>query len=88
MNVLFDWRIRDIENAANEAKGKLHELDTLRGDVGCLECALREARAETDRLRSELDATKEKMTRLDQRLEEMANAKVSDCADAGRRRKP
>ena len=76
MNVLFDWRITDIERTANDAKNKLHEVDSLRSDVGRLECALREARSETDGLRSELSATQERMTNLEQRLEEMANDKL------------
>ncbi len=73
MSVLFDWKIRDIENTANEAKRRLHELDTLRSDVDRMECSMRETRAEADGLRNELHACQERMTRLEAALEEMAN---------------
>jgi predicted nucleic acid-binding Zn-ribbon protein len=73
MSVLFDWKIRDIENTSNEAKRRLHELDTLRSDVDRMEHTLWETRAEADGLRNELQAWQERMTRLEAALEEMAN---------------
>ena len=71
MSILFDWRIQDIEKAANEAKSRLWELNALRSDVGGLERAVREVRAEADGLRDELRAAQERMTQLEARLDEM-----------------
>lgn len=76
MSILFDWKIRDIENTANEAKLRLHELDTLRSDVDCMEHTLRKARSEADGLRNELQACQERITQLEARLDEIANVKV------------
>lgn len=73
MSVLFDWRIQEIERNANEAHRRLCELDTLRSDVGRLECALREARTEADGLRDELRSTQDRLQQLEYRVEEMAN---------------
>lgn len=78
MSVLFDWKIRDIENTANEAKRRLHELDTLRSDVDRMEHSLRETRTEADGLRNELKTSQERVNQLEARLDEMANAEVSD----------
>lgn len=64
MSILFEWRIRDIERMAQEAKGRLHEIDTLRGDVSRLEYSLRDARAEIDGLRSQLQEVQESLERL------------------------
>ena len=52
--MLHEWRIRDIENKAQQAISRLYELDTLRSDVGSLEHSNRELRSEVARLRSEL----------------------------------
>lgn len=76
MSVLFDWRIRDIEQAANEAKSRLWELNALRSDVDRLEHTLRETRSEADGLRAELTATQDRLTRLEAALEEMANNRI------------
>jgi len=66
-----DWKIRDIERKADEASRRLHELDSLRSDVGSLERSLREARSETDGLRNELQANQERTARLEERLDEL-----------------
>lgn len=73
MSQLFDWKIQAIERTANECKSKLYQLDSLAGDVGRLEYALREARAEADGLRRELETHQEKMTQLEARLDELSN---------------
>ena len=62
----LEWRINDVERTANEASGRLHELDSLRSDVDSNECALRESRSEVDGLRYELQTLQEK---VDQMLE-------------------
>lgn len=68
MSVLFDWKIQDIERTANECKSKLYQLDSLAGDVGRMECALRESRSETDELRRELAACQEAVRKLEDAL--------------------
>lgn len=77
MSVLFDWRIQDIERTANEAKNRLHEIDSLRGDVGRLECAVRETRAEADGLRDELRAAQERMNHMEAMMQEI-QANIQD----------
>ena len=72
MSVLFDWKIQDIERTANEAKNRLHEVDSLRGDVGRLEHSLREVRAEVDWLRNELQACQETGRQLAELLQELS----------------
>ncbi len=64
-NVIFDWKIQEIERTANECKGRLHELDSLRGDMGRLEQSLREARSEVEGLRNELQDNREKLNALE-----------------------
>lgn len=66
----YEWRINDIERAANEAKGRLHEISTLSNDVDRLAYTLREARTEIDGLRNELQSLSERC----QRIEETQNA--------------
>ncbi len=65
MSVLFDWRIRDIENTANEAKRRFYEIDALRSEVARLACAIGEIRSAVDGLRSELQAASDKITELE-----------------------
>jgi hypothetical protein len=69
----FEWRIEDIERTANEAKRRLYELDALNRRMDGLESSVREARAEADGFRNELQASQEKVNRLESRLDEMAN---------------
>ena len=56
-HILEEWRIRDVEQKAERASSRLHELDSLRSDVGGLEHTLREIRAEIAGYRSELQAS-------------------------------
>lgn len=56
----FEWRIQDIERTAKRAEDRLHELDSLRNDVGSLEHTVRELRAEIDGLRAELQSSQER----------------------------
>ena len=72
--MIGQYELERIERTANQARDRLHELDSLRSDVGRLECALREARAETDGLRNELTTVQERMSVLESRVDEMANA--------------
>ena len=56
MHILEEWRIRDIEQKADESRRRLREVDTLYGDVGRLESAVRELRAEIAGLRDTVEA--------------------------------
>ena len=56
----FEWRIENIERTAKRAEDRLHELDSLRSDVGGLEHTVRELRAEIDGLCTELQASQER----------------------------
>lgn len=58
-HILEEWRIQSIEQKADQASRRLYELDSLRGDVGSLECANRELRSKIDELRSQLQALQE-----------------------------
>lgn len=61
MHILEEWRLRDIEQKADKAYGKLYEIDSLRSDVGGLERALREISSEIFSLRDELQALQESL---------------------------
>ena len=52
----FEWRLADIERKADEAARLLHELDSLRSDVGSAKRSIGELRAEIDGLRNEFQA--------------------------------
>jgi predicted nucleic acid-binding Zn-ribbon protein len=67
----YEWRINDIERAANEANRRLHELDTLRSNVDRVECALRASRAEADGLRSLLETASQRIEQLESQMEEV-----------------
>lgn len=71
-SILFDWKIRDIERTANEAKNRLHEIDSLLSNVDRLEHTVRETRAEVVWLRAELQTCQEKLTRIESRLDELS----------------
>jgi len=68
MHILEEWRIRDIEQKAERASGRLYEIDSLNSDVGSLEHSIREIRTECDGLRSELQTQAERMTLIEDRL--------------------
>lgn len=67
----FEWHIQDIERTAKHAEGRLHELDSLRSDVGSLEYTVRLLRAEIDGLRNELQTSQ---TQHSQDLTELREA--------------
>lgn len=69
-----EWRLRDLEDATKEATRRLHEIDSLRSDVGRLECALRDSRAEVDGLRAQLETMQDAVIQLQQRALEAATA--------------
>ena len=68
MSLPDEWRIRDIEQSAERAHRRLHELDALRGDVGRLEHTVRELRAEVDGLRAEQDTTRRRLDAIEEGL--------------------
>lgn len=59
----YDWRIDEIERLARNAAPS-HEVASLRGDVGRLECSLREASAEIAGLRAQLETLQSSLTEL------------------------
>jgi predicted nucleic acid-binding Zn-ribbon protein len=62
-DIRVEWRVEEIERNL-QRKANQHEISTLSGDVGRLECSLREARAEVDGLRHELQALQDQVTQL------------------------
>lgn len=54
-HLLEEWRIRDIEQKADQANRRLYELDTLRGNVDRLEYTNRELRSLIDGLCSTVE---------------------------------
>ena len=59
MHILEEWRIRDVEQKAERANGRLYELDSLRSDVASLERTIRELRSEINGLRDRCDRLEE-----------------------------
>ena len=83
-HILYEWRIRDVEQKAERASSRLYELDSLRGDVGSLERADREICALIDGLRYALDSTLDRVAQLERTVEElMANALAQADAAGG-----
>lgn len=68
-DVRVEWRVEEIERNL-QRKADSHELSSITGDVGRLECALRETRTEVDGLRSQLQTLQEQITQLQATLEE------------------
>ena len=64
-HIVEEWRIRDVEQKADRATQRLYELDSLRSDVGRLECANRELCACIDGLRAALEAALDRIERLE-----------------------
>lgn len=71
MFILEEWRIRDVEQKAERANGRLWELDTLRSDVVNLEHADGKIIALVDELRTALDATLDRVAQLERTIEEL-----------------
>jgi hypothetical protein len=67
-HILEEWRIRDVEQKAERATGRLFELDSLRSDVDRLECADREICTIIDGLRAELEAALRRVETLEREL--------------------
>ena len=65
MHILEEWRFRDVEQKADRAANRLHELDSLRSDVASLERSNGELRSEVARLCDELIAALERVGRLE-----------------------
>lgn len=65
MSTPFDWRIDDIQRRAERAESRLHEVDSLRVDVGRLERENRELGSCVDGLRSACQALLERVERLE-----------------------
>jgi predicted nucleic acid-binding Zn-ribbon protein len=62
-DIRVEWRVEEIERNL-QRKADQHEIYTLTGDVDRLECSLREARAEVDGLRHELQVLQDQVTQL------------------------
>lgn len=60
-DVRDDWKLNEIERKANEARERLIEIDAIRESVARLERAIGEIRTEADDLRSELQATQDRL---------------------------
>jgi predicted nucleic acid-binding Zn-ribbon protein len=80
--MIGQYELERIERTANEARNRLHELDTLRRDVDNLEHSLREARAVADGLRDELRSTEERMNHMEVTIQEIL-ANVEDTRRMG-----
>ena len=52
--MIGQYELERIERTVNQNRDRLHELDSLRSDVGRLEDSLQEARCVTEGLRDEL----------------------------------
>lgn len=72
MDIRDEWRIRDVEQKADRASSRLHELDSLRSDVGSLERANRELCTCIDGLRYALDATLDRIAALETGIHELS----------------
>ncbi len=64
-DIRLDWRINDIERALRE-KAESHQLESIRCNVDRLECSLREACSTINELRNRLEASIERIERLEQ----------------------
>ena len=71
MHTLEEWRIRDVEQKAEQAHSRLHELDSLRSDVGTLEHSNRGIRAQVDGLRDALETAVEQIRHLESLVDEL-----------------
>ena len=65
MSTPFEWRIDDIQRKAERAESRLHEVDSLRVDVGRLERENRELSSCVDGLRATCQALLERVERLE-----------------------
>jgi len=61
-----DWKLREIEQKADNANNRLHELDSLHGDVDRLERSNRELRSHFDGLRNEFQACLERLRMMEE----------------------
>lgn len=61
---LTEWRIADVERKAEQAISRLYEIDALRSNVDRLEHSLREASAEVNGLRYQLETLQSVVTEL------------------------
>lgn len=75
----FEWRLQDIERKADEAVRRLHEIDSLRSDVGSVERNLLELRSEIDGLRNEFQTYQDQTARDLADLREMFEAMQSEA---------
>jgi predicted RNase H-like nuclease (RuvC/YqgF family) len=60
----LEWQIRDWIREGTNGLAKSYEVDALRSHVDRLECSLREARAEIDGLRNELQTVAQGVTQV------------------------
>ena len=78
MHILEEWRFRDVEQKAERAVCRLHEIDALRSDVGGLEHTAREIRSLVDGLRNDLEAAQGEIQQLKVELETLVSAKTQE----------
>lgn len=71
--MLLEWRLRDVERKAEQANNRAVQIDSLASNVDSLERANREIRAVVDGLRSELEASLERVERLERIVELMSS---------------
>jgi predicted nucleic acid-binding Zn-ribbon protein len=66
MSTPYEWRIADIERAANEAKSRLWQIDDLKHDVCNLEGRVNELTRELQQARSENESIQIRLSRLEE----------------------
>lgn len=72
MSILEEWRMRDVEQKAGRAARRLHELDSLRSDVGSLEHSSRKIGAQIDGLCHALDTAIDRIAALENAVIELS----------------
>ena len=76
MSTPYEWRINDIERAANEAKGRLWKIDSLESDVSRLESRVSHLETELTHACSDYQQLVEIINGRLERLEEQAHPPV------------
>ncbi len=66
-----DWKIQAIERKADQAVGRLCEIDNMRTSLDSLVHTVREISSDIARLCSEYQTNQEKIDTLERRVEEM-----------------
>jgi archaellum component FlaC len=78
LHILEEWRIRDVEQKAEQANRRLYELDSMRSYMDSLQHSNRELSARVDGLRATLDTALNRIEQLERTVEELTvNAEVT-----------